>query len=72
MSLYPNLLIAGLSFTNEQIDGQIYPYWTYSYLVLLVPVFVLTDLVRYKPMLLVESAALVGTWVLIIWGALVV
>src|ERR1700722_6795508 len=34
---------------------QVYPWWTYSYLVALVPIFLLTDLLLYKPILVLES-----------------
>uniref|UniRef100_A0A8C8Z1V6 Thiamine transporter 2 n=1 Tax=Prolemur simus TaxID=1328070 RepID=A0A8C8Z1V6_PROSS len=33
------------------ITKDIFPVWTYSYLVLLLPVFVLTDYLRYKPVI---------------------
>uniref|UniRef100_A0A8D2FFT8 Uncharacterized protein n=1 Tax=Theropithecus gelada TaxID=9565 RepID=A0A8D2FFT8_THEGE len=39
-----------LSMVNE-----IFPIWTYSYLVLLLPVFVLTHYVRYKPVIILQG-----------------
>ena len=42
--------------------------WSYSYFALLVPVFLLTDLVRYKPMINFEGAAYVGTWCMLLWA----
>lgn len=48
--------------------GDVYPVWSYSYFALLVPVFLLTDMVRYKPMIILESLSLVATWVLLLWA----
>ena len=45
-----------------------YPYWPYSYLVAALFTFLLTDLVRYKPVILVESCAYLVTRLLLIWG----
>ncbi len=45
-----------------------YPYWTYSYLVTLIPVFLLSDLLLYKPILLFESLSFIGVWATLIWG----
>lgn len=40
--------------------------WTYSYLVLLFPVFLATDFLRYKPVLILQAASLVVTYVLLL------
>lgn len=37
--------------TIKEVNNEIYPVWTYAYLVWLVPVFLLTDYLRYQPML---------------------
>ncbi|VDI71565.1 Hypothetical predicted protein [Mytilus galloprovincialis] len=37
--------------TIKEVNDEIYPVWTYAYLVWLVPVFLLTDYLRYQPML---------------------
>ncbi len=42
--------------------------WSYSYFALLVPVFLLTDLLRYKPIINLEGVAYVITWVLLLWA----
>lgn len=54
--------------TIEQVSNEIYPWWTYSYLIWLVPVFLLTDFLRYKPILVVDGAAAIGTWALLLWA----
>ncbi|XP_077988016.1 thiamine transporter 2-like [Glandiceps talaboti] len=56
------------NFTNEEINNEVYPIWTYSYLGALVLVFLLTDLLRYKPVIVIEAITYIGTWVLLIWG----
>ena len=47
---------------------DIYPVWTYSYLALLFVVFIITDLVFYKPVVVFEGISLIITWCLLIWG----
>ncbi|NWH96468.1 S19A3 protein, partial [Aegithalos caudatus] len=50
------------------VTNQILPVWTYSYLALLFPVFLLTDYVRYKPVLLLQGISLVVTWLLLLFA----
>ena len=38
--------------------------WTYAYLAILVLVFLLTDLAKYKPVIVLEGFAYIATWVL--------
>ena len=52
--------------TEESVYGDVYPVWSYSSFALLVPVFLLTDLVKYKSMIIIEGATYVITWVLLI------
>ncbi|NXO34841.1 S19A3 protein, partial [Locustella ochotensis] len=47
---------------------EILPVWTYSYLALLFPVFLLTDYVRYKPVLLLQGISLIVTWLLLLFA----
>ncbi|KAF0295654.1 Thiamine transporter 2 [Amphibalanus amphitrite] len=54
--------------TKQEVSEQIYPVWTYAYLGLLVFVFLLTDMVRYKPMIIFEALGYIATWTLLIWG----
>ncbi|XP_071499036.1 thiamine transporter 2-like [Diadema antillarum] len=54
--------------TEEQVDNEVYPVWTYSYMVALVFVFLLTDLLRYKPVINFEGVAYMATWALLIWA----
>ncbi|KAJ8377519.1 hypothetical protein AAFF_G00259460 [Aldrovandia affinis] len=52
--------------TESQVVNEIYPVWTYSYLALLLPVLLLTDYVRYKPVLVLQAASLVATYALLL------
>uniref|UniRef100_A0A915KUI4 Uncharacterized protein n=1 Tax=Romanomermis culicivorax TaxID=13658 RepID=A0A915KUI4_ROMCU len=68
---YLNLYLINASnanLTDEIVSGQVYPYWTYSYLIMLVPVMLLTDWVAYKPIIVSEAAALSCVWALLLWG----
>ncbi|KAI1713308.1 reduced folate carrier domain-containing protein [Ditylenchus destructor] len=59
------------NFTNEQLYGEIYPYWTYSNLISLLPLFFLTDLLRYKPVIVLEAISLCATWAVLVFGVTV-
>ncbi|XP_068165048.1 thiamine transporter 1 [Antennarius striatus] len=52
--------------TETQVVGEVYPVWTYSYLALLLPVFLLTDYLRYKPVLVLQASSLLVTYVLLL------
>lgn len=54
--------------TLEEAYYDVYPVWTYSYLAVLILVFLLTDLLRYKPVIVVEGFAYIGTWLLLLYG----
>jgi thiamine transporter 2/3 len=41
---------------------------TYAYLVELVFVFLVTDLLRYKPVIVLDGISAIVTWTLLIWG----
>ena len=57
-----------MNLTEEQLDNQIYPVWTYSYLVTLFVVFLVTDLLKYKPVIVTEGLAYLTTRILLIWA----
>nr|XP_024646138.1 thiamine transporter 2-like [Macaca nemestrina] len=50
------------------MTDEIFPIWTYSYLVLLLPVFVLTNYVRYKPVIILQGISFIITWLLLSFG----
>ncbi|KFQ23696.1 Thiamine transporter 1, partial [Merops nubicus] len=51
-----------------QVFNEIYPVWTYSYLALLFPVFLATDYLRYKPVVLLQGLSLIVTWFLLLYA----
>jgi len=46
----------------------VYPVWTYSYLALLTVVFLVTDYLRYKPVIIFEGICYMIGWTLLIWA----
>lgn len=60
------------NFTKDEVNSQIYVYWPYSFLIAEIFVLLLTDIVRYKPVILVEATAYLMTRFLLIWGTNVV
>lgn len=61
------LVLQGFLFAF-QVTQKVFPVWTYSYLALLFPVFLLTDYVRYKPVIIVQGISLVFTWLLLLFA----
>ncbi|KAI6173282.1 hypothetical protein M3Y98_01065100 [Aphelenchoides besseyi] len=61
--LTPFLESPSKNFTNAELYSEVYPFWTYSYLLFIVPIFFLTDYLRYKPIVVLETASLTGTWI---------
>ncbi|KAL4635650.1 folate transporter 1-like [Arapaima gigas] len=64
----PFLLSSEKNFTQEQVTNEINPVLSYSYMVVLVPVFLLTDYLRYKPVLVLQSLSHVSIWLLLLLG----
>ncbi|NXX39752.1 S19A2 protein, partial [Tricholaema leucomelas] len=54
--------------TRTQVFNEIYPVWTYSYLALLFPVFLATDYLRYKPVVLLQGLSLIVTWFMLLYA----
>ncbi|KAM6151936.1 thiamine transporter 2 [Erethizon dorsatum] len=66
--LIPYLSGPDKNLTSTEITNEILPVWTYSYLALLLPVFVLTDYVRYKPVIILQGISFIVTWLLLLFG----
>lgn len=60
-------LLIYLSVFPHQVNNQIFPVWTYSYLSVLVPVFLLTDWLRYKPVVVFQCVSLFVTTAMLRW-----
>ncbi|XP_036614148.1 thiamine transporter 2 [Trichosurus vulpecula] len=54
--------------TLDEVSNQMFPVWTYSYLVLLFPVFVLTDYLRYKPIIILQGVSFLITWLMLLFS----
>ncbi|CAN0294743.1 unnamed protein product [Lampetra fluviatilis] len=66
--LTPYLVGPDVQLSTEDVTNKVLPVWTYSYLALLLPVFLLTDFLRYKAVIVLQGAALVATWCLLLWA----
>ncbi|NWH48652.1 S19A1 protein, partial [Fregata magnificens] len=64
----PYLLGADKNFTQAEVTNVIMPVLTYSYMAVLVPIFLLTDYLRYKPVLVLQSLSHVSIWLLLVLG----
>ncbi|XP_073523333.1 thiamine transporter 1 isoform X2 [Phyllobates terribilis] len=66
--LTPYLLGPDKNLTDRQVFNEIYPVWTYSYLLLLFPVFIATDYLRYKPVIVLQGLSLIITWFMLLYA----
>ncbi|NWW46820.1 S19A1 protein, partial [Pedionomus torquatus] len=64
----PYLLGADKNFTQTEVTNVITPVLTYSYMAVLVPIFLLTDYLCYKPVLVLQSLSHISIWLLLVLG----
>ncbi|KAM6348672.1 LOW QUALITY PROTEIN: reduced folate transporter [Alca torda] len=64
----PYLLGDSKNFTQTEVTNVITPVLTYSYMAVLVPIFLLTDYLRYKPVLVLQSLSHISIWLLLVLG----
>ncbi|CAI2352845.1 unnamed protein product [Caenorhabditis sp. 36 PRJEB53466] len=57
-----------LNMSEHTLNSQVYPIWTYSYLVFLIPAFLLTDVLLYKPLLVFEAFSYFLCWIIFVFG----
>lgn len=62
-----NFIVDFKNITEEQINRDIFPIGTYSYLAQLVIIFLITDLLRYKPLIILLGASGVAIWSMLLW-----
>lgn len=55
-------------FISLQVYQDIYPIATYSNFASLILVFLLTDFLRYKPVIILSGLCAMSTYILLIWG----
>ncbi|XP_058607729.1 solute carrier family 19 member 3b isoform X2 [Onychostoma macrolepis] len=58
-------LVGPKNISVEVVTNYLFPIWTYSYLAVLCPVFLLTDLLRYKPLIVTQGLFLVTNYILL-------
>ncbi|MGH0143765.1 UNVERIFIED_CONTAM: hypothetical protein FKN15_054610 [Acipenser sinensis] len=54
--------------THKEVFNEIFPVWTYSHLALLLPVFLVTDFLRYKPVIILQGASLIVTYLMLMYA----
>ena len=57
------------NYSETEVTSEIYPYSTYSYLVAALFVFLFTDLLHYKPVILTGTFCYLTNPILLIWGS---
>ncbi|KAM4627516.1 solute carrier family 19 member 3b [Polymixia lowei] len=63
--LTPYLIGPHKNISEEVVTNYLFPIWTYSYLAILFPVFLLTDFLRYKPLIVIQGLFLVTNYILL-------
>lgn len=53
--------------TTQQVMEQVYPVGTYSYLALSFVAFLITDLCRYKPLIILMGVTGIIIWSMLLW-----
>ncbi|XP_077296296.1 thiamine transporter 1-like [Arctopsyche grandis] len=53
--------------TEETLNQHVYPVGTYSYLALLIVVFLITDYLKYKPLIIVSGLSGIGVYSILLW-----
>ncbi|XP_066565771.1 thiamine transporter 1 [Amia ocellicauda] len=66
--LIPYLTGPDKNLTTQQVGNEILPVWTYSYLIILLPVFLATDYLRYKPVIILQVLSLITTTTMLLWA----
>ncbi|KAG4074590.1 hypothetical protein HA402_004461 [Bradysia odoriphaga] len=66
-SFIADFIVDFKNITAEQINQDIFPIGTYSYLVQLIVIFLVTDMLRYKPLIILLGASGVTIWSMLLW-----
>ncbi|XP_037039633.1 thiamine transporter 1-like [Bradysia coprophila] len=66
-SFIADFIVDFKNITAEQINQDIFPIGTYSYLVQLIIIFLVTDMLRYKPLIILLGASGVTIWSMLLW-----
>ncbi|XP_073351170.1 solute carrier family 19 member 3b [Pagrus major] len=63
--LTPYLIGPYKNISEEVATNYLFPIWTYSYLAFLFPIFLLTDFLRHKPLIMLQGLFLVTNYILL-------
>ncbi|XP_028320717.1 solute carrier family 19 member 3b [Gouania willdenowi] len=63
--LTPYMIGPHKNISEQVLTNYLFPIWTYSYLAFLFPVFLLTDFLRYKPIIIIQGLFLVTNYILL-------
>nr|XP_006638045.1 PREDICTED: thiamine transporter 2-like [Lepisosteus oculatus] len=66
--LTPYLTGPDKNLTTEEVTNKVLPVWTYSYLIVLIPAFLATDYLRYKPVIILQGLNLIITTLMLLWA----
>ncbi|XP_026485120.2 reduced folate transporter-like [Vanessa tameamea] len=53
--------------TEDQLNREVYPVGTYSYLALLVLIFLITDFLRFKPVIILSGLSGISVYAVLLW-----
>ena len=57
-----------VNLSKNDLYSNVYPVYTYATFALVLPVFLFTDYVRYKPIIVLEGISYIATWILLLWA----
>nr|CDJ90390.1 Reduced folate carrier domain containing protein [Haemonchus contortus] len=56
-----------LNISEHVLNAEVYPIWTYSYMITLIPVLLLTDLLLYKAVIVFEAVSYIVVWSILVF-----
>ncbi|KAL1489991.1 hypothetical protein ABEB36_013908 [Hypothenemus hampei] len=65
--IYEFLIGEWRNVTQDEVNQQVYPAGIYSYMSLLIVVFLVTDLTRYKPLIIFLGISGIIVWSMLLW-----
>lgn len=61
------MILPWRNITIEEVNRYVYPIGTYSYAAQLIIVFLVTDYLRYKPLIILSGVAGIALWSMLLW-----
>jgi hypothetical protein len=66
--IFKSLKFGEAYLTVNEINNSVYPFWTYSYLVFLVPMTLLARKLSYLQLIWIEAVMEIITYAILIWA----